>query len=69
MCSPDTEFCGYTIPHPSEERVALRIQTRNGVSATSILRKGLKDLMQVCDHLSGTLETGVTAYKDTAMEH
>lgn len=25
--SPDVEFCGYTIPHPSEAKMNLRIQT------------------------------------------
>jgi DNA-directed RNA polymerases I and III subunit RPAC2 len=25
--SPDVEFCGYTIPHPSEAKMHLRIQT------------------------------------------
>lgn len=26
-CSPDVEFCGYSIPHPSEELMNIRIQT------------------------------------------
>jgi DNA-directed RNA polymerase subunit L len=26
-CSPDVEFCGYSIPHPSEAVLHLRIQT------------------------------------------
>ena len=25
--SPDVEFCGYSIPHPSEEVMNIRIQT------------------------------------------
>lgn len=25
--SPDVEFCGYTIPHPSKNEIHLRIQT------------------------------------------
>jgi hypothetical protein len=27
LCSPDVEFCGYSIPHPSEAKLNLRIQT------------------------------------------
>lgn len=27
LCSPDVEFCGYTIPHPSESKMNIRIQT------------------------------------------
>ena len=26
--SPDVEFCGYSIPHPSENKINFRIQTR-----------------------------------------
>ena len=26
-CSPDVEFCGYSIPHPSEDKMNIRIQT------------------------------------------
>lgn len=27
LCSPDVEFCAYTIPHPSESKMNVRIQT------------------------------------------
>jgi len=27
ICSPDVEFCGYSIPHPSEPKLNMRIQT------------------------------------------
>jgi len=26
-CSPDVEFCGYSIPHPSEAKMNIRIQS------------------------------------------
>lgn len=28
FCSPEVEFCGYSVPHPSENKIHLRIQTR-----------------------------------------
>ena len=37
--SPDVEFCGYSIPHPSEKKVNLRIQT-----------KGINWLCNMLDH-------------------
>jgi DNA-directed RNA polymerase I and III subunit RPAC2 len=45
------EFCGYTIPHPSETKMNLRVQTweDTGVTAFDALRKGLEDLMEACD--------------------
>ncbi|KAM0704865.1 hypothetical protein Q7P35_007652 [Cladosporium inversicolor] len=49
MKNPDVEFCGYSIPHPSEAVLHLRIQTWDGVSASEVLRKGLEDLTDLCD--------------------
>ncbi|KAF2861893.1 RBP11-like subunits of RNA polymerase [Piedraia hortae CBS 480.64] len=50
--NPDVQFSAYTIPHPSENVMNLRIQTygqADGVSAASVLRKGLADLQELCD--------------------
>ncbi|EON65945.1 hypothetical protein W97_05187 [Coniosporium apollinis CBS 100218] len=49
MKNPSVEFCGYSIPHPSEERMNLRIQTYDNVSVYDVLEKGLDDLMDLCD--------------------
>lgn len=48
MKNPDVEFCAYTIPHPSEDKMNVRIQTYEG-TAIDALKKGLDDLQQVCD--------------------
>ncbi|CAG9861784.1 unnamed protein product [Phyllotreta striolata] len=45
---PDVQFCGYTVPHPAESKMHFRIQTYNG-KAIEALKKGLEDLMQLCD--------------------
>ncbi|TKA81144.1 DNA-directed RNA polymerases I and III subunit RPAC2 [Friedmanniomyces simplex] len=49
MKNPDVEFCGYSIPHPSEAIMNLRIQTWDDVSVFEVLRKGLSDLSDLCD--------------------
>jgi len=49
MKNPDVEFCGYSIPHPSEPFMNLRIQTWDGVSVMEVLRKALDDLSDLCD--------------------
>ncbi|OAA43112.1 DNA-directed RNA polymerase I and III 14 KDA polypeptide [Metarhizium rileyi] len=48
---PDVEFCAYTIPHPSEPKMNIRIQTYAG-TAVDALKKGLADLQDVCDVVS-----------------
>ncbi|KAK5000249.1 RNA polymerase subunit AC19 [Elasticomyces elasticus] len=49
MKDPRVEFCGYSIPHPSEAKMNLRIQSWDGASVYDILEDGLKNLMDLCD--------------------
>ncbi|CAK7221100.1 RNA polymerase subunit AC19 [Sporothrix curviconia] len=48
MKNPDVEFCAYAIPHPSEAKMNIRIQTYEG-TAIDALEKGLRDLQDLCD--------------------
>ncbi|KAI0393681.1 DNA-directed RNA polymerase [Xylariaceae sp. FL0594] len=52
MKNPDVEFCAYAIPHPSEEKMNIRIQTYDTTTATAALEKGLRDLEDLCDVVS-----------------
>lgn len=54
MKNPDVEFCGYSIPHPNDNFMNLRIQTYGDVTAIQALQKGLRDLVDVCDHVEET---------------
>ncbi|KAI1505567.1 DNA-directed RNA polymerase [Biscogniauxia marginata] len=49
MKNPGVEFCAYAIPHPSEDKMNLRIQTYDTTTATAALAKGLQDLEDLCD--------------------
>ncbi|EOO02811.1 putative dna-directed rna polymerase i and iii 14 kda polypeptide protein [Phaeoacremonium minimum UCRPA7] len=49
MKNPEVEFCAYAIPHPSEAKMNIRIQTYEGTTAIEALEKGLKDLQDLCD--------------------
>ena len=59
--SPDVEFCGYSIPHPSEARMNIRIQTHGETTALQALRKGLEDLVDLCNHVETVFRDKVTA--------
>ncbi|KAK4135409.1 RBP11-like subunits of RNA polymerase [Trichocladium antarcticum] len=49
MKNPDVEFCAYAIPHPSEAKMNVRIQTFEGTTAIQALEKGLRDIQDLCD--------------------
>ncbi|KAL2036982.1 hypothetical protein N7G274_010267 [Stereocaulon virgatum] len=49
MKNPQVELCGYSIPHPSEAKMNIRIQTYEGTTVYDVLEKGFEDLMSLCD--------------------
>ncbi|KAH7445017.1 hypothetical protein KP509_02G102400 [Ceratopteris richardii] len=59
---PRVEFCGYSIPHPSENRVNIRIQT-TGDPAKDVLKDALQDLMVMCQHIRKTFTNAVDQHK------
>ncbi|XP_007889577.1 DNA-directed RNA polymerases I and III subunit RPAC2 isoform X2 [Callorhinchus milii] len=64
MKNPEVEFCGYSITHPSESKINFRIQTK-GIPALEPFRRGLSELMTVCQHVLTTFETSVNEYKES----
>ncbi|CAF0878567.1 unnamed protein product [Adineta steineri] len=69
MKNPDVDFCGYTIPHPSESKINFRIQSKINNDSTStpaidIFRQGLVDLKQMCSIVLEKYEETVKTFKD-----
>eukprot|EP01017_Pseudomicrothorax_dubius_P023310 TRINITY_DN2496_c0_g1_i2.p1 TRINITY_DN2496_c0_g1~~TRINITY_DN2496_c0_g1_i2.p1 ORF type:complete len:148 (+),score=34.87 TRINITY_DN2496_c0_g1_i2:156-599(+) len=62
MANTNTSFCGYTIPHPSESVMNLRLQT-NGAKANDVIKGSLKDLATLCDILSENYERALEEFK------
>ena len=48
MKNPEVEFCGYSIPHPSENKMNVRIQTYGNISSVEALHQGLDNLSELC---------------------
>ncbi|KAL3643609.1 hypothetical protein CASFOL_014424 [Castilleja foliolosa] len=55
-------FCGYSIPHPADARVNLRVQT-TGETAREVLVDSCQDLMLVCQHVRSTVDQAVMLFK------
>ena len=51
MKNPAVEFCGYSIPHPSEAKFNIRIQTDGSLSPLEALTKGLDDVIEMSEHV------------------
>ncbi|XP_023522054.1 DNA-directed RNA polymerases I and III subunit RPAC2 [Cucurbita pepo subsp. pepo] len=61
---PRVTFCGYSIPHPSDNRVNIRVQT-TGDPAREVLKDACQNLMAVCQHVRNTLDKAVLDHKLT----
>lgn len=57
--NPQVVFCGYSMPHPAEDQMLLRIQTVEGVVAQDVLRQGLEDLKTMCKVTKDKFEAAV----------
>ncbi|KAH6564740.1 hypothetical protein BASA82_000869 [Batrachochytrium salamandrivorans] len=70
MKNPAVSFCGYSIPHPSEYQINLRIQTDGTTTAVDALHKGLDDLVDMMTHIKDTftdrVKTGDYDIRDDA---
>lgn len=61
MRNPDVKFCGYSIPHPSENIMNIRVETF-GKSAPKLFRKALVDLRCMADHMRATFSTELESF-------
>ena len=48
MRDASTDFCGYTVPHPSEKYLHLRIQTRKDAAEDALI-DGAETLKKICN--------------------
>ncbi|PPR06831.1 hypothetical protein CVT26_003857 [Gymnopilus dilepis] len=49
MKNPKVEFCGYSVPHPSENVINVRIQMYDNLSSLDALVAALGELDKVCE--------------------
>ncbi|ORZ18680.1 RNA polymerase Rpb3/Rpb11 dimerization domain-domain-containing protein [Absidia repens] len=66
--NPQVDFCGYSIPHPSEPKMHIRIQTSDKTTAVDAFRKGMVDLTDMCSHIRDTYEAELAKKDYTTFE-
>ncbi|CAN4126955.1 unnamed protein product [Withania somnifera] len=59
---PRVTFCGYSIPHPTDARVNLRVQT-TGDPAGEILNDLCQDLTLICENVGDTFDKAILRFK------
>ena len=60
------DFCAYSVPHPSEPLMNVRIQVAESAEgqtdANQVLRHGLKRVSKICDVLSEKFEARLAEF-------
>ena len=56
MQRPEVDFCGYSVPHPSEPKMNVRLQTTTR-PALDVFQDGLRDLKAICENLELEIES------------
>lgn len=61
---PETQFCGYTVPHPYEPKMNIRLQSypELNVPALTVLHSGLNDLEEACNILDDKFVEALQVY-------
>ncbi|PIC38923.1 hypothetical protein B9Z55_010780 [Caenorhabditis nigoni] len=52
----EVEFCGYNVPHPLEDKILFRVQTKDGINALEVLVKAFESVEQVFSTIRGEFE-------------
>ena len=60
--NPEVTFVGYSVPHPAEAKMNLRLQT-SGAPATDVLLDALSTTHQVGEHVLQTFDAAVEAFR------
>lgn len=56
--APEVSFVGYSVPHPSEPKMNLRLQTV-GPPATAVLHQALGTVYEIGAHVLATFDSAV----------
>ena len=60
--SPEVTFVGYSVPHPAEPKMNLRLQT-SGKPATDVLLDTLGKVFSVGEHVDTTFKSAVADFR------
>ncbi|KAL4401476.1 RNA polymerase subunit AC19 [Malassezia pachydermatis] len=62
MKDPRVEFCGYTLPHPSENKIHMRVQMQeNTVTAMVAMRDALDELDRVFTTIQDKYQASISS--------
>jgi|Dee2metaT_26_FD_contig_31_5081728_length_430_multi_2_in_0_out_0_1 DNA-directed RNA polymerase I and III subunit RPAC2 len=68
MQTAGTDFCGYSVPHPSEPYVHMRLQTDGEKTASGMLKHGLEELGKSCTVIEDAFDKAFEEHENSMAE-
>ena len=59
--NPGVALAGYSVPHPMERKVNVRVQTIQPLTADGAMREALSDVVSICEHVAETFDEALGA--------
>jgi DNA-directed RNA polymerase I and III subunit RPAC2 len=53
---PETDFCAYSIRHPSENKMYLRLKVKEGNTVEDVFKHGIQELNKMLNHVKKTFK-------------
>ena len=63
MLREEVDFCGYSVPHPYEPKMNVRLQVKDGYKAKEVLALGLKDLEDLTSKMEDEFARACAAHR------
>eukprot|EP00162_Nutomonas_longa_P007174 comp17568_c0_seq1/m.29911 comp17568_c0_seq1/g.29911 ORF comp17568_c0_seq1/g.29911 comp17568_c0_seq1/m.29911 type:complete len:112 (+) comp17568_c0_seq1:26-361(+) len=60
--TPEVTFCGYSVPHPLEPKLNLRIQTSSNSDSVAVLRSAIGNLKKLTKEVEAVFDAKVTEH-------
>mmetsp|Transcript_11586 Transcript_11586/g.17612 ORF Transcript_11586/g.17612 Transcript_11586/m.17612 type:complete len:111 (+) Transcript_11586:101-433(+) len=61
MQQPETDFCGYSVPHPYEPKMNIRVQSHS-IPAVQVFQKSLTVMESMCDSLDNEFDRALDEF-------
>lgn len=61
---PETEFCAYSIRHPTENAIYLRLKVKEGSDVNAVFQKGVKELKNALEVVESKFRTAVESFEE-----
>ena len=62
VANPNVDFCAYSVPHPAEAKMRLRIQCNESTNIIEAIDQGLDNFSQWCQNVESEFDAAIAPF-------